>query len=82
MPTTKIITSPVCNVTCFDQEKVTRIKADLAKEEQLLPQLAELFFIIRSEWSICQSSEEGGGELINLRPTLRKDNRLNGFAMP
>src|SRR3990172_4393185 len=46
MPTTKIITSPVCNVTCFDQEKVTRIKADLAKEEQLLPQLAELYKLL------------------------------------
>lgn len=46
MPTTKIITNPVCNVTCFDQEKVTRIKADLAKEEQLLPQLAELYKLL------------------------------------
>ena len=61
--------------------------AEQADEEyrptrQALPQLGEFFFMIRSEWSICQSSEEGGGELINLRPTLRKDNRLNGFAMP
>ena len=46
MPTAKIITSPVCNVTCFDQEKVTRIKADLAKDEQLLPQLAELYKLL------------------------------------
>jgi DNA-binding transcriptional ArsR family regulator len=46
MPTTKIITSPVCNVTCFEQEKVARIKADLAKEEQLLPQLAELYKLL------------------------------------
>lgn len=46
MPTTKIVTSPVCNVTCFDQEKVTRIKADLAKDEQLLPQLAELYKLL------------------------------------
>ena len=35
MPTAKIITSPVCNVTCFEQEKVARIKAELAKEDQL-----------------------------------------------
>ena len=46
MPTAKIITSPVCNVTCFDQEKVARIKADLAKDEQLLPQLAELYKLL------------------------------------
>lgn len=46
MTTTKIITSPVCNVTCFDQEKVARIKADLAKDERLLPQLAELYKLL------------------------------------
>ncbi len=46
MPTAKIITSPVCNVTCFEQEKVARIKAELAKEEQLLPQLAELYKLL------------------------------------
>lgn len=46
MPTSKIITSPVCNVTCFDQEKVARIKADLAKDEQLLPQLADLYKLL------------------------------------
>lgn len=42
----KIIASPVCNVTCFEQEKVARIKAELAKEEQLLPQLAELYKLL------------------------------------
>ncbi|MHB1094401.1 ArsR/SmtB family transcription factor [Thiobacillus sp.] len=46
MPTAKIITSPVCNVTCFEQEKVARIKAELAREEQLLPQLAELYKLL------------------------------------
>ncbi len=46
MPTAEIITSPTCNVTCFDQEKVTRIKSDLAKDEQLLPQLAELYKLL------------------------------------
>ncbi len=43
---TKIITSPVCNVTCFEQEKVARIKAELLKEEHLLPQLAELYKLL------------------------------------
>lgn len=42
----KVIVSPVCNVTCFEQEKVTRIKAELAKEENLLPQLAELYKLL------------------------------------
>ncbi len=46
MPTAKIITSPVCNVTCFEQEKVARIKAELAKEDKLLPQLAELYKLL------------------------------------
>ncbi|MDA8255388.1 MAG: metalloregulator ArsR/SmtB family transcription factor [Betaproteobacteria bacterium] len=44
--TVKVITSPVCNVTCFEQEKVDRIKAELAKEERLLPQLAELYKLL------------------------------------
>lgn len=43
---TKIITSPVCKITCFEQEKVARIKAELAKEEHLLPQLAELYKLL------------------------------------
>lgn len=46
MPTAKIITSPVCDVTCFNQEKVGQIKSDLAKDEQLLPQLAELYKLL------------------------------------
>jgi DNA-binding transcriptional ArsR family regulator len=45
-PTAKIIASPICNVTCFEQEKVARIKAELAKEEPLLPQLAELYKLL------------------------------------
>ncbi len=44
--TVKVITSPVCNVTCFEQEKVARIKSELAKEEHLLPQLAELYKVL------------------------------------
>lgn len=46
MPAAKIISSPVCHVTCFEHEKVARIKAELAKEEQLLPQLAELYKLL------------------------------------
>ncbi len=42
----KEIVSPVCSVTCFEQEKVERIKTELAKEEQLLPQLAELYKLL------------------------------------
>ena len=46
MPTAKIITSPVCNVTCFEQEKVARIRAELATEEHLLPRLADLYKLL------------------------------------
>ncbi len=46
MSTAKTITSPVCNVTCFEQEKVARIKAELANDEQLLPQLAEPYKLL------------------------------------
>ncbi|OFC30618.1 MAG: metalloregulator ArsR/SmtB family transcription factor [Acidithiobacillus caldus] len=38
--TSKIITSPMCEITCFKQEKVARIKAELIKDEVLLPRLA------------------------------------------
>ena len=45
-PTAKVIVSPVCNVTCFEQKKVARVRAALAKEERLLPQLAELYKLL------------------------------------
>lgn len=44
----KVIVSPVCNVTCFEEEKVARIKAELAKEQDRLPQLAELYKLLGS----------------------------------
>lgn len=43
---TNVIVSPMCNITCFEQEKVARIKAELATEEHLLPQLAELYKLL------------------------------------
>ncbi len=46
MTTPKVIVSPVCEVTCFEQEKVARIKAELAQEEQQLPRLAELYKLL------------------------------------
>ncbi|MDL2338478.1 MAG: metalloregulator ArsR/SmtB family transcription factor [Pseudomonadota bacterium] len=42
----KVIVSPVCNVNCFEQEKVAAIKAALAREEQSLPDLAELYKLL------------------------------------
>lgn len=42
----KIIVSPVCEITCFEQEKVARIKAELAKEEHLIPRLADLYKLL------------------------------------
>ena len=44
--TVKIIVSPMCNVTCFEQEKVARVKAGLAADEELLPQLAEFYKLL------------------------------------
>ena len=40
------IVAPVCAVACFEQEKVTAIKADLARDEHLLPQLADLYKLL------------------------------------
>lgn len=44
--TAQVIVSPTCNVTCFEQEKVAHIKAELAREEHLVPQLAELYKLL------------------------------------
>ncbi len=46
MNPSKVIVSPVCEITCFEQEKVARIKAELAKEEEHLPRLAELYKLL------------------------------------
>jgi len=45
-PLAKVIVSPTCNITCFEQEKVARVKAGLAAEEELLPQLAEFYKLL------------------------------------
>lgn len=37
---------PMCNVTCFEQEKVARVKAGLVAEQKLLPQLAEFYKLL------------------------------------
>lgn len=42
----KIIVSPACEITCFEQEKVARIRAELAAEEHLLPRLADLYKLL------------------------------------
>lgn len=44
--TAKIIGSPICNVICFEQEKVARVKAGLAAEDELLSQLAEFYKLL------------------------------------
>ncbi len=38
--------SPTCAITCFEQEKVARLKAMLAKELPLLPQRAEMYKLL------------------------------------
>ena len=45
MPTSRLAASPLCEVTCFDQKKVARIKAGLAREPQL-PRLADLYKLL------------------------------------
>lgn len=45
-PSARVVVSPVCSVTCFDTQKVASIRAELAKEEHLLPQLAELYKLL------------------------------------
>lgn len=37
---------PVCNITCFEQEKVAAIKKELAKEESRLPDLERLYKLL------------------------------------
>lgn len=44
--TAKGVVSPTCNVTCFEKERVARVKAGLAAEEELLPQLAEFYKLL------------------------------------
>lgn len=46
MSTTRITNNSVCNVTCFNQEKVSRIKSELEMEAESLPQLAELYKLL------------------------------------
>lgn len=43
---TKLNRTPVCNVNCFDQNKVAAVKAMLAKDEERLPALAELYKLL------------------------------------
>lgn len=45
-PPSKIIVGPVCEVSCFEQEKVERVKAELRKEEEALPQLAGMYKLL------------------------------------
>jgi DNA-binding transcriptional ArsR family regulator len=42
----KLTNSPVCNVPCFEKEKVARVKAALVEEEKHLPELAELYTLL------------------------------------
>ncbi|WP_083251405.1 ArsR/SmtB family transcription factor [Acidihalobacter yilgarnensis] len=45
-PAGKSPIGPMCNVTCFEQEKVARVKAGLVAEQKLLPQLAEFYKLL------------------------------------
>ena len=59
----KIIVSPVCNITCFEQEKVAAIKAALAREERSLPDLAELYKLLGNATRLKILLALGQGEL-------------------
>lgn len=54
--------SPICKIPCFEQDKVTRIKAELVKEGHLLPKLADLYKLLgnttRLKILLSLSSEE------------------------
>ena len=43
-----VFVSQVCKVICFEQEKVARVKAELAMEEHRLPQWTELYSVLGS----------------------------------
>ena len=42
-PVTQLNKSPVCNVPCFEQEKVAAVKTALLSEEKHIPALVELY---------------------------------------
>ena len=62
-PSRVVIRSPVCAVTCFEREKVARLKATLAKELPLLPPLAELYKLLGNVTRLKILLVLGHGEL-------------------
>ena len=58
-----VISSPVCKVTCFELEKVARIKADLAKEESVLPTLSDMYKLLGNQTRLKILLALGQGEL-------------------
>lgn len=46
MSTTRSTSNSVCNVTCFNQEKVGSLKSELEMEAKSLPQLAEQYKLL------------------------------------
>ena len=64
MPTaSNVVVSPVCKITCFEQEKVARIRAQLAKETTLLPRLADLYKLLGNTTRLKILFALAGGEL-------------------
>ena len=58
-----VISSPVCKVTCFELEKVARIKADLAKEESVLPTLSDMYKLLGNQTRLKILLALGQGEI-------------------
>ncbi len=59
----RIIVTAVCDVTCFEQEKVAAVKAALAQEERSLPDLAELYKLLGNATRLKILLALGQGEL-------------------
>lgn len=62
-PSSNVISSPVCKVTCFEHEKVARITADLAKEEAVLPSLSDMYKLLGNKTRLKILLALGQGEL-------------------
>lgn len=53
----------MCNVTCFEHQKVARVKAALAKEEHRLPERAGLYKLLGNETRLKILAALAQGEL-------------------
>jgi len=72
--TTLAIKADVCNIPCFDHDKVEQIKATLAAEEQNLPELAEFYKLLGNTTRLkilLATGIEHGGHLPSVEAVAR-----------